>query len=420
VNRWLEWARGEISEPVLSGLALLGIAIAVYVFARWVVVRGLVLLVRRSAFQWDDALTDARVFRRLAHVAPAVVIYLGISAVPKVPDTIDSIIRRLSIVVMIIVVAATLSSFLTAINKIYSRSAVNRRRPIKGYLQLLQIGIVLLSALVVISTLLGRSPWIFVSGIGAMTAVLMLVFKDTILSFVASIQIASNDMVRVGDWIEMPDASADGDVMDIALHTVKVQNWDKTISTIPTYKFISESFKNWRGMSDSGGRRIKRAFYIDMNSIRFLRAEEIDRFSSWALLSEYIEGKRSEIREHNAQPGLNAEINADIRRMTNVGTLRAYIVAYLEAHPKIHQRGYTLMVRQLAPGANGLPIEIYCFSNDQEWVHYEGIQADIFDHILSMVPEFGLEVYQQPSGVDFERIRPDTGQAEKPLGSPPA
>lgn len=401
---WPEWAQGSMHETILAATTLIGTAVLVYIIARWGVARAIGSLVRRSTLTWDDALTDARVFRRLAHLAPAVVIFLGISAVPGVPLSVDALVRRLSIVAMIVVVAATLSSFLTALNEIYSRTAANLRRPIKGYLQLIQIGVFILAALIVISTLLGRSPWIFVSGIGAMTAVLMLVFKDTILSLVASIQIASNDMVRVGDWVEMPDASVDGDVMDIALHTVKVQNWDKTISTVPTYKFISEPFKNWRGMSDSGGRRIKRALYIDMNSVRFLRSEEIARFRGWALLKDYMDRKQTEIGDHNAQPGRNAEINADIRKMTNLGTLRAYIVAYLEAHPKIHQRDYTLMVRQLAPGPNGLPLEIYCFSNDQEWVQYEGIQADLFDHILAMVPEFGLEVYQQPSGVDFERI----------------
>lgn len=404
-----EWAEGDVAQLLLSLLGLLAASAAVYAIARTVVVRALRVLVRRSTTSWDDALVDARVFMRLAHVAPALVIYLGISAVPQVPAAVDDFVRRVAVAVMIVVTAATVSSFLAAINDIYSRSPENRQRPIKGYLQVVQIVVFVLAALVVVSTLLGRSPWIFVSGIGAMTAVLMLVFKDTILSLVASVQIASNDMMRIGDWVEMPGANADGDVVDIALHTVKIQNWDKTISTVPTYKFISESFKNWRGMTESGGRRIKRSLYIDMNSIRFLSDDEIAGYREWGLLRDYIDAKHAELDSWNAEPGRNAEINADIRRLTNVGTLRAYIEAYLRAHPKIYAEDYTLMVRQLQPGPYGLPIEIYCFSNDQDWTAYEGIQSDIFDHILAMVGEFGLEIYQEPAGVDFERIGAGAG-----------
>lgn len=407
------WAEGQTAELVLALLGLFAAAAVVYLIARLVVARGLRLIARRSASNWDDALVDSRLFVRLAHIAPALVVYLGISAVPHVPEAIDDFIRRVTVAGMVVVTAATLSSFLAAVNDIYSRNPDNRHRPIKGYLQVVQIIVFVLAALIVISTLLGRSPWIFVSGIGAMTAVLMLVFKDTILSLVASIQIASNDMVRVGDWIEMPDSNADGDVIDIALHTVKVQNWDKTITTIPTYKFISDSFKNWRGMSDSGGRRIKRSIYIDVSSIRFLRDDEIERYREWGLLHQYIESKQGEIDHFNAQPGRNAAINADIRRLTNVGTLRAYIEAYLRAHPTVHVQGYTLIVRQLQPGPDGLPIEIYCFSNDQDWTRYEALQSDIFDHILAMVDEFGLKVYQQPAGSDFERV----GREPRPVAA---
>jgi miniconductance mechanosensitive channel len=306
---------------------------------------------------------------------------------------------------MVVVTAASFSAFLGAVNEIYSQNPEHRHRPIKGYLQVVQIIVTLLTALIVLSILLDKSPWIFVSGIGALAAVLLLVFRDTILSLVASVQIASNDMIHVGDWIEMPQAGADGDVIDVALHTVKVQNWDKTISTIPTHKFIDESFKNWRGMSLSGGRRIKRSLSIDVNSVRFLTPEELERFRGWGLLREYIDGKQSELEAYNAEPGRDPSVNADIRRLTNVGTFRAYILQYLRMHPKIHHSGYTLMVRQLAPSASGLPIELYCFTNDQAWDRYEDIQADIFDHIISMVPEFGLRAFQAPSGADFERLR---------------
>jgi miniconductance mechanosensitive channel len=259
----------------------------------------------------------------------------------------------------------------------------------------------------ILAALMNRSPWIFVSGIGAMTAVLLLIFRDTILSLVASIQIASNDMVRVGDWIEMPDLGADGDVIEVALHTVKIQNWDKTITTIPTHRLISDSFKNWRGMSESGGRRIKRSVAIDLQSVRFLTPKEIERFGSWSLLSSYIAEKRAELEEANAVSGLNREVAADLRRLTNLGTFRAWIWATLRSHPQIHQTGQTLLVRQLAPNAQGVPIEIYCFSKDTAWISYEDIQADLFDRILAMVPEFGLRVFQEPAGSDFAQRKGD-------------
>lgn len=390
-----------------TGLALAGlfaVSWLVLVLSRWTLLRVIRKLARSSQATWDDALVEARVFSRLAHLVPALVVYYGIQLIPDVPESVDLLIQRVALALMVVVVASSSSAFLSAINEIYSQNPEYRRRPIKGYLQVVKIVVTLLTALLVLSILLDRSPWIFLSGIGALAAVLLLVFRDTILSLVASVQIASNDMIHVGDWIEMPQAGADGDVIDVALHTVKVQNWDKTISTIPTHKFIDESFKNWRGMSLSGGRRIKRSVSIDVNSVRFLTAEEEARFEDWSLLREYVAGKRAEIEAWNSQPNRDASINANIRRLTNIGTFRAYVLEYLRSHPKIHDSGYTLIVRQLAPSASGLPIELYCFTNDQAWDRYEGIQGDIFDHIIAMVPEFGLRVFQAPSGADFERL----------------
>jgi len=408
-----EWLQGDLAERSIWLAGLLALAGVAYGLARLIVVRAIQALVRRSTMSWDDALMDAGVFVRMAHVAPLIVVYLGIDLIPGVPDALDDFVRRVSLAGMVAVGALSVSAFLRAINEIYSRSAASSQRPIKGYVQIGQILLTLMAAIIVVSILLGRSPWILVSGVGALTAVLMLIFKDTILSLVASLQIASNDMVRLGDWIEMPDSSADGDVIDIALHTVKVQNWDKTITMIPTYRFISDPFKNWRGMSESGGRRIKRSIHIDVNSIRFLDEDEVDRLSEWALLRDYLAKKKAEIDEFNASPGRNAEVAADIRRLTNVGTLRAYIEAYLRAHPEIHHDGFTLIVRQLQPGPTGLPIEIYCFSKEQDWTRYEGIQSDILDHILALLPEFGLTAYQQPAGVDFERlVREETRSSE--------
>ncbi|HEX9887701.1 MAG TPA: mechanosensitive ion channel domain-containing protein, partial [Longimicrobiales bacterium] len=254
--------------------------------------------------------------------------------------------------------------------------------------------------LVALSFVMNRSPGIFLSGLGALTAVLMLVFRTTILSFVASLQIASNDMVRVGDWIEMPQFGADGDVVDIALHTVKVQNWDKTITTLPTHALVEHSFKNWRAMSESGGRRIKRALMLDMGSIRFLTPGDVERLERLELLADYLAAKREELATYRGMRPDKEGLEPTPRRLTNVGTFRAYVLAYLRAHPAIHQE-MTLLVRQLAPTPSGLPLELYCFTNDVRWAVYEDVQADIFDHLLSMAPEFGLRVFQQPAGSDI-------------------
>ena len=399
-----EWLSNETMQGLLGLLILLGAAGVVGLIARPLLVAAVRRMARRSSATWDDVLVEHNVFARLARILPALITYYGAPEIPGLDETLALLIQRVSVCVIVVVTAVSLSALLTAANDIYARNPEYRHRPIKGYLQVVKMVVYALMALIVVSTLLDKSPWIFLSGIGAMTAVLLLIFKDTILSLVASVQIASNDMIHVGDWIEMPQAGADGDVIDVALHTVKVQNWDKTISTIPTHRFIDESFKNWRGMALSGGRRIKRAFHVDLSSIRFLGEEEVERFSEWALLADYIADKRREIAEENERRPGDAAINANIRRLTNVGTLRAYLAAYLRAHAKIHEVNYTLIVRQLAPGPTGLPIELYCFTNDQAWDRYEGIQADIFDHIFAIVPEFGLRLYQQPTGADLSRI----------------
>ena len=255
-----------------------------------------------------------------------------------------------------------------------------------------------------VAVLIDRSPVILLSGLGAITAVLMVVFKDTLLSLAASIQLTTQELIRVGDWLEVPQFGADGDVIDVALYTITVQNWDKTISTIPTYQLVSGSFKNWRGMSESGGRRIKRSIFIDVNSIHFLSNEEVRRLSRIELLKDYIKSKEEELQTYNASIKTADEPRVNQRHLTNVGTLRAYIRSYLQQHPKIHH-DMTLIVRQLQPGPEGLPIEIYCFSNDTNWVNYEAIQADIFDHIFAIIPEFGLRLFQQPAGADFAQLK---------------
>ncbi|MFN2239174.1 MAG: mechanosensitive ion channel family protein, partial [Thermoanaerobaculia bacterium] len=330
------------------------------------------------------------------------VIYLAVPFVPGIPVFVVVVTRNVALAFMILTIALAISALFAAINDIYLASERARTHPIKGYLQVAQIIVFVISILLMIAVLIERSPLLLLSGFGAMTAVLMLVFKDTILSLVASVQITTNDMLRVGDWIEMPQLGADGDVIDIALHTVKVQNWDKTITTIPTHRLISESYRNWRGMEESGGRRIKRAIHLDQTAIRYLTPEERTRMHRVSLLSEYITSKQAELEAFNASLTEQGQEPVNTRRLTNLGTFRAYVEAYLRHHPRVHQ-GLTLLVRQQPPGPTGLPIEIYCFTNTVKWAEYEAVQSDIFDHLLAIVPEFGLRVFQQPTGADIER-----------------
>jgi miniconductance mechanosensitive channel len=302
--------------------------------------------------------------------------------------------------VMVLIGVSAATAFLSAVNDMYERRPEARSRPIKGFIQVVQIILFVIAAVVALATLMDRSPLVFLSGIGAMSAVMLLIFRDTILSFVASLQVGSYDMVRVGDWIELPEYGADGDVIDIALHTVKVQNWDKTITTIPTHKLVDGSFKNWRGMSESGGRRIKRSVSIDMNTVRFLDDADLDRFERFALLEGYIREKRQELAQDSGKDG-DPDLSANRRQLTNLGTFRMYIENYLRRHSEIHQ-GMTLMVRQLDPNPDGMPLEIYAFTSTTDWIAYERIQSDIFDHVLAVAPEFGLRLFQHPAGRDFE------------------
>jgi miniconductance mechanosensitive channel len=305
-------------------------------------------------------------------------------------------------------------ALLDAMHLIAQRRGQSARMPIKGFVQALKLVATVIGLILILATILNKSPVYLLSGLGALTAVLLLVFRDAILGFVAGIQISVNNLVQVGDWIEMPKAGADGDVIDVSLTTVKVKNWDKTITTIPTYSLISDSFKNWRGMAETGGRRIKRAFNLDVQSIRFADEALVARWEKIDLLKGYLKQKRDEIEKANHDRGADLTILGNGRRITNVGTFRAYCMAYLRAHPQIHQ-DLTFLVRQLAPTEHGLPIEIYVFSKDIRWAYYEAIQADIFDHLLAVIGEFDLRIYQQPSGRDF---RMALGGGSPPAAAP--
>jgi miniconductance mechanosensitive channel len=350
---------------------------------------------------------------RLANIVPAVIVAAGIVLVPHLPAWVADVTRNVTSAFVILTVALAVGGALSLANDIYSRRPDADTRPIKGYVQVAKIVVYCAAGILMIAALIERSPLLLLSGLGAMAAVLMLVFKDTILSLVASVQLSSNDMLRVGDWIEMPAQNADGDVIDIALHTVKVRNWDKTITTIPMHRLISESFRNWRGMYETGGRRIKRSLMIDQNSVRFLQPAEVDRLRDVSLIADYLADKQAELERWNIARPERTRNQVNARRITNVGTFRAYMTAYLKARGDMNTDLF-LIVRQLAPTEHGLPLEIYAFTASTAWADYEGTQADIFDHLIAILPEFGLRLFQQPTGLDLaplagrERMEPET------------
>ena len=364
-----------------------------------IVFRVVTHIVTNNKYTWDDMLLERRVFQKLSHIIPALIIYYY---APTFPDY-QHLIEKGAIAYLIIMGLMVINSVLNAINDIYQTFEISKIRPIKGYIEVVNIIVIIIGIILLIANLIGKNPLIFLSGIGALSAVLLLVFKDSLLGLVAGIQLSANDMVRVGDWIEMPKYGADGDIIDISLNTVKVQNWDKTITTIPSYALISDSFINWRGMQTSGGRRIKRSLFIDTTSISFCTEEMIEKFKNIDYLSDYIINREREIAEFNARHEINRSNPVNGRALTNIGVFRAYISNYLQHHSGINQE-MTLMVRQLAPTEHGLPLEIYAFSNDIRWAVYETVQADIFDHLFAVAQEFGLRLFQNPSGNDLKAI----------------
>ena len=384
----------------LRAVAVLLAAWASFHVARTVLLRWIGRLIRTSRTHIDDVLLDNDVLRRTALLAPVLVIYYGIEMFPGPTQYLLQVVNAGLCTVFLLIVGAGINAFQDAISGYDARSDV----PIKSYAQIAKILVYIVGALMTVAVLTGKSPWVLLSGIGALMAVIILVFRDTILSLVASFTIASNRLVKVGDWIEAPTFGADGDVVDIALHTVKVQNWDKTITTIPTYKLVETSFKNWRGMQDSGGRRIKRAIHLDMNTVRFCDADMLARFEKFELIADYVNQRRHEVEADNSRQQTDLSELVNGRRLTNLGTFRAYVAAYLRSHPKIHA-DMTFLVRQLAPTPRGLPLEIYVFTTTTVWADYEGIQSDIFDHLLAVVPQFDLRVFQEPTGGDWRSIR---------------
>ncbi|MDX5331155.1 MAG: mechanosensitive ion channel family protein [Caulobacteraceae bacterium] len=403
----LEGALAGLNQyPNLQSLVGVAVLALIALIVNWLTKHVLLRIVRKAlslSFKDEAEGLFQEVIARLANVAPAIVVYQGVLAVPHLPQAVQTVTRNVAAAFMILTVILAIAGVLNLVNAVYSKRPEARARPIKGYIQVGKILLYAAAAILVIATLLDRSPLLLISGLGAMAAVLMLVFKDTILSLVASVQLASNDMIRVGDWIEMPQLNANGDVIDLALHTVKIQNFDKTITTIPTWRLINESFVNWRGMQESGGRRIMRSLLLDQSSIRFLTPEERSGLKRFALLDLYLDGKTRELEDWNESFVRAGRDPVNTRRLTNVGTFRAYMEAYLKAHPGVAKEK-TLMVRQRDPTPEGLPLEVYCFANTVVWEQYEATQSDIFDHFLAILPEFDLRLFQAPTGHDMRGL----------------
>ena len=389
-------------NPNLKLLCLIIGAWILFYICRLYLSRIIVLFTSNFTGTWSTLFSNSKLVSNLSWLLPVGVIHSGTKMISGLNEEILVSAQRITLILLVVISIRAISVSLSKFNEIYNSFEMARNRPIKGIIQIINLLLYAMALILIIAIILDRSPWFFLSGLGAMTAILLLVFRDTILSLVAGVQLTTNSLIRIGDWIEMPQFAADGDVVDIALHAVRVQNWDKTITVIPTHKFLEHSFKNWRGMQESGGRRIKRAIHIDINTIRFLTEEEINNFSNFFLLKEYIAEKKNELTEYNR--GISPELTVNSRRLTNIGTFRAYLVNYLRQHPKLNQN-MTLIVRQLAPDSQGLPLEIYVFVSDVRWVVYEQVQADIFDHVVAIAPQFGLKIYQNPTGNDFKSFK---------------
>ncbi|HLR29632.1 MAG TPA: mechanosensitive ion channel domain-containing protein [Paenalcaligenes sp.] len=401
VKSWLQQSVDGVLLQFFLGLLLL---VAVFIAFNWassyvmgVVTRRFLLTIGKK--DWLDIIQASRVRRYFARALSLYLLSAMIDWLPLGPSF-GEFLSRLIFAIATFYLLLCLSSLLTVGHEIYARTPRAQVKSIKGYIEVIRIGFWFIGAIILLSVMIKKSPLLMISGLGALSAVLLLVFKDTLLSLVASAQMSTNDMLRIGDWIQMPQAEADGFVIDIALHTVKVQNWDKTVTTIPTYKLFSESYKNMRQMFESGGRRIKRSLTIDATTARFLTGDEIEQFKRFEILRDYLEQKEKEIQEDNAKLIEQGEDPVNQRRLTNLGTFRMYATLYLEQNQGVHQ-DMTMMVRMMEPTAEGIPVEIYCFTNDTAWVNYERIQGDIFDHLIAILPEMSLRLYQSPSGRDL-------------------
>lgn len=384
-------------------LIALALAVLFFYLVRFVLRSVIVRTIHKTKNTWDDQILKHRILHKASYLAPGLIMSVSVGHILKDIDWLLNLSHLALDIYFAVVFAIIVNSILSLLSQVVIATTTVKSIPVKGITQVLKIVVYIILAIVIISYLLGKQPGAVLAGLGAASAIILLIFRDTILGFVGGIQLSAYDMVKEGDWISLPKHGADGTVLDISLTTVKVQNWDKTISTIPTYALVSESFKNWRGMEESGGRRIKRAINIDMNSVSFCSEEQLKKFKKIQLLKDYIEKKGEELKQFNEKGSIDNSVLVNGRRQTNLGVFRAYLVEYLKNKPEVHN-GMTFLVRQLDPTEKGIPMEIYVFSKIQDWAAYEDLQADIFDHIIASIPEFELKVFQEPSGADFKEV----------------
>jgi miniconductance mechanosensitive channel len=381
----------------LMGVVLLNVAL--FFVARGVIARGLIYLAKRTESKYDDIIVNSLRPFRVIWLVPLTVLYVFVRLFPI---SYYALVGTIALLLIIWVVAFTLNALLNALNEIYESSPGFSGVSIQSYLDLVKLLVIIIALILSVSLVIDESPMVLLSGLGAVMAILLLVFRDTILSLVASIQITTNDLIKEGDWIEVPGYGADGDVLNISLHTIKVQNFDKTITVIPTYKMVQEAYRNWRGMQESGGRRIKRSIYIDLGSIRFCDRDMLVRFQDVELVKNYVADKMQELADSEVEEGVGEATQG--YQLTNMSIFRTYTEAYLRSHEGLHKDTMTLVVRELAPGPTGLPLEIYVFTQTTAWVEYERIQAEVLEHLLAAASFFDLRVFQEPSGMDITAL----------------
>lgn len=394
---WTDDLTSTIILVIILAIAFLGDAICKHVILTMVT-----RLVKKTKATWDDVVFDRKVMIYLSHLVAPIILYILLPLAISNAGLLTFILR-ICMIYIIAVFLKFISALLSALYHVYSEREQFRDRPLKGLLQTVQVILFFIGGIIIVSILIDKSPMVLLTGLGASAAVLMLVFKDSIMGFVSGIQLSANNMLKVGDWIEMPKYGADGTVIEVTLNTVKVRNWDNTITTIPPYALVSDSFQNWRGMQESGGRRIKRSIRIDMNSVKFCTPEMLAKYRKIRLLKDYIEETEKVVEEYNKEHGIDNSVLVNGRRQTNLGVFRAYLTNYLRSLPAVNQ-DLTCMVRQLQPTEQGIPLELYFFSSIKAWIPYEGVQADVFDHVLAIIPEFDLHVFQNPTGEDFRAL----------------
>ena len=394
---WTDDLTSTIILVIILAIAFLGDAIC-----KHVILTTVTRLVKKTKATWDDVVFDRKVMIYLSHLVAPIILYILLPLAISNAGLLTFILR-ICMIYIIAVFLKFISALLSALYHVYSEREQFRDRPLKGLLQTVQVILFFIGGIIIVSILIDKSPMVLLTGLGASAAVLMLVFKDSIMGFVSGIQLSANNMLKVGDWIEMPKYGADGTVIEVTLNTVKVRNWDNTITTIPPYALVSDSFQNWRGMQESGGRRIKRSIRIDMNSVKFCTPEMLAKYRKIRLLKDYIEETEKVVEEYNKEHGIDNSVLVNGRRHTNLGVFRAYLTNYLRSLPAVNQ-DLTCMVRQLQPTEQGIPLELYFFSSIKAWIPYEGVQADVFDHVLAIIPEFDLHVFQNPTGEDFRAL----------------